>query len=123
MALYDDNTDKKVLIAVIDQLQARIAEMDKTLASKDELINVKDSLIEAKDAIIKSLETNVAELTAAMANLKETLDEFQRRFFGVSSEKTKNALADEDEETGDDPVPEIKVKEHSRKPPQTQEMP
>ncbi len=40
MALYDDNTDKKVLIAVIDQLQARIAEMDKTLASKDELINV-----------------------------------------------------------------------------------
>ena len=101
MALYDDNTDKKVLIVlttIIDSLMARLDEKDKTIDSKDELISVKDSLLAAKDEIIKSLETNVAELTAAMANLKETLEEFQRRFFGISSEKTKNALTDGDED-------------------------
>lgn len=116
MALYDDNTDRVVLTTIIDSLMARLDEKDKTIDSKDELISVKDSLLAAKDEIIKSLETNVAELTAAMANLKETLEEFQRRFFGISSEKTKNALTDGDEDADEDQLPEIKVKEHTRKP-------
>ena len=76
MALYDDNTDRVVLTTIIDSLMARLDEKDKTIDSKDELISVKDSLLAAKDEIIKSLETNDAELTAAMANLKETLDSF-----------------------------------------------
>lgn len=113
MALYDDNTDRATLIAIIEQILARENQKDETITALNDLVSVKSSLLETKDEMISSLQATVAELKVAMANLQETLEEFQRRFFGISSEKTKNALQAEDDE--DDNGKTIEVKSHTRK--------
>ena len=60
------------------------------------------------------LQENAVDLKATIANLTETLNEFKRKFFGISSEKSKKKQTDEpvceeasEQESG------IPVKEHT----------
>lgn len=84
----------------------------------------KDQLIELLTKLNKRLETQVEEqaetireLKAIIANLQETLDEFKRKLFGTSSEKTRKDPPPEEPEdevlVGEEV--EVTVKEHTRK--------
>ena len=52
------------------------------------IIEMQASRIEEQEAAIRELRLVVDELRSVKANLEETLEEFKRQFFGVSSEKT-----------------------------------
>lgn len=76
------------------------------------IIEMQASRIEEQEATIKELRAVVDELRSVKANLEETLEEFKRQFFGVSSEKTsarKNKEASSPEETK-----KVTVKAHTR---------
>ena len=68
------NAAKEAGAAVEDHTQLLIGLMQKTIEQKDEQI--------------KEPRETVARLQATVANLNETLEEFRRKFFGSSSEKT-----------------------------------
>ena len=51
------------------------------------IIEMQTSRIEEQEATIKELRALVDDLRSMKANLVETLEEFRRQFFGVSSEK------------------------------------
>lgn len=55
----------------------------------EKLIGLMQKTIEQKDEQIKELRTTIADLQATVANLNETIEEFRRKFFGSSSEKTR----------------------------------
>ena len=77
----------------------------------------KDQLIEVLKTENAELKETVKELRAMIANLQETLDEFKRKLFGKSSEKTQKK--DSGEDTDEENVSvgegeEIHVSEHTR---------
>ncbi|MDE6639704.1 MAG: IS66 family transposase [Acetatifactor sp.] len=67
-----------------EQTEAVIALMRKTIADKDEQI--------------KQLQQTIEQLQATVANLTETIEEFRRKFFGSSSEKTGRQETGEEKE-------------------------
>ena len=67
-----------------EQTEAVIALMRKTIADKDEQI--------------KQLQQTIEQLQATIANLTETIEEFRRKFFGSSSEKTGRQETGEEKE-------------------------
>jgi transposase len=71
-----------------------------------------------KDATIADLRELVDELQSLKANLEETLNEFRRQFFGVSSEKTAADKQKSDpssvSETPAEEPKKIEVKSHTR---------
>ena len=76
------------------------------------IIEMQASRIEEQEATIKELRAVVDELRSVKANLEETLEEFKRQFFGVSSEKTsahKKKEVPNPEETK-----KVTVKAHTR---------
>ena len=77
------------------------------------LIGIMQKMIEQKDEQIKELRQTIADLQATVANLNETLEEFRRKFFGSSSEKTrrKTSKEEESEQEGEN----VTVKSHTRK--------
>ena len=85
------------------------------LNEKDETIATLQATIKNLEATVKMLQENAVDLKATIANLTETLNEFKRKFFGISSEKSKKKQTDEPvceeaskQESG------IPVKEHTR---------
>lgn len=86
-------------------------ELDQT----QELIQMLKERLNEKDETIATLQATIETLQITIANLTETLDEFKRKFFGISSEKSKKKQTDEpvceeasEQESG------IPVKEHTR---------
>jgi len=76
------------------------------------LVELMQKTIEQKDEQIKELRQTVADLQATVANLNETLEEFRRKFFGSSSEKTRRKTSGE-EEPGQKGK-KVAVKSHTR---------
>jgi transposase/uncharacterized coiled-coil protein SlyX len=94
-------------------------EKDEKIRLLEELVSVlksqladRESTIREQNILVAELRSTVANLQGIVANLNETIDEFHRKFFGKSSEKTSTAGDDEEEETGEC----ITVRSHSRKP-------
>ena len=75
------------------------------------LIGLMQKTIEQKDEQIKELRETVARLQATVANLNETLEEFRRKFFGSSSEKTGRKKTREE---GEGEESRVTVKSHTR---------
>ena len=61
------------------------------------VIETQASRIKEQEATIRELRIMVDELRSLKANLEETLEEFRRQFFGVSSEKTSAKAKPDDE--------------------------
>ena len=55
----------------------------------------KDRTISELRVTVEELRTMVTDLRCTIANLNETLDEFKRKFFGTSSEKTKKGQSED----------------------------
>lgn len=75
------------------------------------LIGLMQKTIEQKDEQIKELRETVARLQATVASLNETLEEFRRKFFGSSSEKTGRKKTREE---GEEEESRVTVKSHTR---------
>ena len=60
-------------------------ELDQT----QELIQMLKERLNEKDETIATLQATIEKLQITITNLTETLDEFKRKFFGISSEKSK----------------------------------
>ena len=73
----------------LDQTQELIQMLKERLNEKDETIATLQATIKNLEATVKMLQENAVDLKAAIANLTETLNEFKRKFFGISSEKSK----------------------------------
>lgn len=69
---------KRGLAVVEDHMEALIELLQKT--------------IEQKDGQIEELRGTIMQLQATIANLNETIEEFRRKFFGSSSEKTTGRM-------------------------------
>jgi transposase len=100
-----DHTEQiRLLQTVIEQQKAYIQMQEERMAEKD--------------ATIAELRQLVNELQSLKANLEETLNEFRRQFFGVSSEKvpssTKGSGNPEREESPAGEPEKIKVKGYTR---------
>ena len=76
-------------------------------------IELQDKRIAEKDAAIADLRKLVDELQSLKANLEETLAEFRRQFFGISSEKTAERKKETPKGLADEPQ-KTQVKAHSR---------
>ena len=85
-------------------------ELDQT----QELIQMLKERLNEKDETIATLQATIETLQITIANLTETLDEFKRKFFGISSEKSKKKQTEEElpEETSESET--CTVKEHTR---------
>ena len=66
--------------------------------SKDQLIQMQNARLEEQAETIKSLRATIKDLTEQIAGLQETVNEFQRKLFGTSSERTKKKSSSEDNE-------------------------
>lgn len=87
----------------------------KTNAEQEERLKEKDRTINDLQATVEDLRTTVADLRSTIANLNETLDEFKRKSFGTSSEKTKKESAgDLSGQDTDSEEKAVTVKEHTR---------
>lgn len=75
------------------------------------LIELLQKTIEQKDGQIEELRGTIMQLQATIANLNETIEEFRRKFFGSSSEKTHREAdkAQEEAEAG-----KTAVRSHTR---------
>ena len=60
------------------------------------VIETQASRITEQEATIKELREVIDELRSVRANLEETIDEFKRQIFGISSEKTASKKKDEE---------------------------
>ena len=60
------------------------------------VIETQASRIAEQEATIKELREVIDELRSVRANLEETIDEFKRQIFGISSEKTASKKKDEE---------------------------
>ena len=80
--------------------------MDQT----DALIEALKAIIEQKDQQIADLRKLTESLQATIVNLNETIEEFRRKFFGVSSEKTHRR----EETDAGEPSQKISVRSHTR---------
>lgn len=76
------------------------------------IIEMQASRIEEQEATIKELRGVVDELRSVKANLEETLEEFKRQFFGVSSEKT--SARKKKEVSSPEETKKVNVKAHTR---------
>lgn len=76
------------------------------------IIEMQTSRIEEQEATIKELRALVDDLRSMKANLEETLEEFRRQFFGVSSEKTSQDK--KKEAVNPDEIKKVTVKAHTR---------
>ena len=83
------------------------------LEQQNAYIELQDKRIAEKDAAIADLRKLVDELQSLKANLEETLAEFRRQFFGISSEKTAERKKDTPKGLADEPQ-KTQVKAHSR---------
>ena len=65
------------------------------------LIELVQKTIEQKDEQIRELRETIENLQTTAASLNETIEEFRRKFFGSSSERSrrKNAEPEKEEET------------------------
>ena len=81
--------------------------------NKNEIIQI---LIQTnKERTIEDLRNTIRELSITVANLNETLDEFKRKLFGTSKEKTTVSKNDGSEGDDDSEIPgTTPVKEHTR---------
>ena len=79
----------------LDQTQELIQMLKERLNEKDETIATLQATIKNLEATVKMLQENAVDLKATIANLTETLNEFKRKFFGISSEKSKKKQTDE----------------------------
>ncbi len=70
----------------------------------------KDQMIQSQTEMIKSLQKTVEIMAEEIAGLQETVNEFQRKLFGTSSEKSKKQSASEENEKSTTTT----VKSHSR---------
>ena len=82
-------------------------------------IQLQETRIQEKDETIKELRALVDELRSLKANLEETINEFRRSIYGVSSEKTrtKRLKPQEDETSQQSPsegTTKVTVKSHTR---------
>ena len=82
-------------------------------------IQLQETRIQEKDETIKELRALVDELRLLKANLEETINEFRRSIYGVSSEKTRNKRLEppEDETSQQSPSGEtakVTVRSHTR---------
>ena len=66
-------------------------ELDQT----QEFIQMLKERLNEKDETIATLQATIETLQITIANLNETLDEFKRKLFGTSSEKSKKKQAEE----------------------------
>ena len=80
--------------------------MDQT----DALIEALKAIIEQKDQQIADLRKLTESLQATIVNLNETIEEFRRKFFGVSSEKTPRR----EETDAGEPPQKVSVRSHTR---------
>lgn len=82
---------------------------------KDEMIQLLIKTNQEQEHTIEDLRNTIKELRVTVANLNETLDEFKRKLFGTSSEKSSPDHT-EDAENSDDPesLPAVPVKGHTR---------
>ena len=78
----------------LDQTQELIQMLKERLNEKDETIATLQATIKNLEATVKMLQENAVDLKATIANLTETLNEFKRKFFGISSEKSKKKQTD-----------------------------
>uniref|UniRef100_UPI003FEE4506 IS66 family transposase n=1 Tax=Candidatus Ventrimonas sp. TaxID=3048889 RepID=UPI003FEE4506 len=79
-------------------------------------IQMQEARMAEKDATIADLRKLVDELQSLKANLEETLKEFRRQFFGISSEKTSasKSTAPSSGEALEEEPKRIEVKSHTR---------
>ena len=77
------------------------------------VIETQASRIAEQEATIKELHEVIDELRSVRANLEETIDEFKRQIFGISSEKTSPKK--KDDEAATEETKTVKIKEHTRK--------
>ena len=79
-------------------------------------IQTQDARIKEQEETISDLRGVVADLRSLKANLEETLEEFRRRFFGTSSEKTgsPDASGQPSEASEPETPKETLVKSHTR---------
>lgn len=82
---------------------------------KDEMIQLLIKTNQEQEHTIEDLRNTIKELRVTVANLNETLDEFKRKLFGTSSEKSSPDHT-ENAENSDDPesLPAVPVKGHTR---------
>ena len=102
-------------------MDSMVAILEKTIEDRDDTIRTLKKSNTDLNLTIKNLNKTIASLQQEIANLQETLDEFKRKLFGKSSEKTKNLREDPEEmetveETAGSQEPEssIEVKGHTR---------
>jgi len=86
--------------------------MDTVEDHTEMLVELLQKTIEQKDEQIRELRQTVADLQETVASLNETLEEFRRKFFGSSSEKTRRENSGE-EEPGQEGE-KVTVKSHTR---------
>lgn len=84
--------------------------------SDKQLIEVLTKLNKQQEARIEEQDKTIRELRGMIANLQETLEEFKRKLFGVSSEKTgEDPAGDPGDKVQAGEETEVFVKEHTRK--------
>jgi len=91
-------------------------EAEELIAFLKKITEVQESRIKEQAVTIDNLRIMIADLQVTVVNLNETLDEFHRKFFGVSSEKASVFAAKEipdAKEAGEEPKITT-VTEHTR---------
>ncbi len=88
-------------------------EPEELIAVLKKINEQQNSRIREQEQTIADLRATIAELRTTVANLNETLDEFRRKFFGKSSEKTAKPESDAEEQETADSVSDVKA--HTRK--------
>lgn len=85
------------------------------ILDKDEMIQILLQTNKEQERTIEDLRNTIRELRITVANLNETLDEFKRKLFGTSREKTAASQTEETErEHSCEAFDTTSVKEHTR---------
>lgn len=84
---YIRNREGEPLMGFNEQIQL----LQTIIEQQKAYIQMQEARMAEKDATIADLRKLVDELQSLKANLEETLNEFRRQFFGISSEKTSAA--------------------------------
>ena len=74
----------------------------------------KDEQIKKQQEEIQQLNKHIEEQNVIIANLTETLEEFKRQFFGITSEKTKKKEVTDADTADNKDSQSVTVKEHKR---------
>lgn len=84
------------------------------------LIELVQKTIEQKDEQIRELRETIENLQTTAASLNETIEEFRRKFFGFSSERSRRKNAEPEKEEETEKVT-VKSYQRDRKPKSTRE--